>query len=93
MSSGWLSHDALKVCRAVSALDVYIEQPCASVRECATVRKHTDLPFVLDENVEDVRSVIQAWADNAADVVNIKISKFGGLTKAKQVLADTVQVQ
>ena len=26
-----------------------------------------------------------AWKDNAADVVNIKIGKFGGLTKAKRV--------
>ena len=27
-----------------------------------------------------------AWKDNAADVVNIKIGKFGGLTKAKRAL-------
>jgi L-alanine-DL-glutamate epimerase-like enolase superfamily enzyme len=28
---------------------------------------------------------VTAWKDNAADVVNIKIGKFGGITKAKRV--------
>ncbi len=38
-----------------------------------------------DENIEDLGSLVTAWKDNAADVVNIKIGKFGGLTKAKRV--------
>src|SRR5207253_840537 len=29
-NTGWLTHDALRVCRAVRDLDVYVEQPCAS---------------------------------------------------------------
>ena len=28
----------------------------------------------------------KAWQDHAADVVNIKISKFGGLTRAKEAV-------
>ena len=85
-NTGWLSHDALKVVKAVADLDVYIEQPCRTYQECLTVRRHTDLPFVLDENVTDLAMVIQASRDNAADVVNLKISKLGGLTKMKQVI-------
>ena len=53
--------------------------------ECLTVRRHTDLPFVMDETVNDVGSLLDCHREAAADVVNIKISKFGGLTKAKQV--------
>eukprot|EP00794_Sanderia_malayensis_P014318 gene14318-15807_t len=83
-NTGWLSHEAITIANAVKDLDVYIEQPCATYDECHRVRKHTNLPFVLDEVVHDVDSLIKAHHDNAADIVNLKISKFGGLTKIKQ---------
>ncbi len=84
-NTGWLTHQALRVVRAVADLDVYIEQPCATYEECLTVRRHTDHPFVLDESVQDLAAVVRAWADRAMDVVNVKISKVGGLTKARLV--------
>ncbi len=83
-NTGWLMHDALRVVRAVRDVDVYIEQPCPSYEECLTVRRHTDHPFVLDEVIDSVDVLLRAHADRAMDVVNIKISKFGGLTKARQ---------
>ena len=83
-NTGWLMHDALRVVRAVRDVDVYIEQPCPSYEECLTVRRHTDHPFVLDEVIDSVEMLLRGHADRAMDVVNIKISKFGGLTKAKQ---------
>ena len=52
--------------------------------ECLTVRKHVNGPFILDENISDIQTIAKAWQDHAADVVNIKISKFGGITRAKQ---------
>ena len=82
---GWALHDAMKVVKAVSHLDVYIEQPCISYRECLSLRSHTNLPFILDENISDLDHLVAVARDNAADVVNIKISKFGGLTKSKMV--------
>lgn len=83
-NTGWLMHDALRVVRAVRDVDVYIEQPCLSYEECLTVRRHTDHPFVLDEVIDSVDVLLRGHADRAMDVVNIKISKFGGLTRAKQ---------
>jgi L-alanine-DL-glutamate epimerase-like enolase superfamily enzyme len=83
-NTGWLMHDALRVVKAVSDLDVYIEQPCLSYEECLSIRRHTSLPFVLDEVIDSVDVLVRARADLAMDVVNIKISKFGGLTKARQ---------
>jgi cis-L-3-hydroxyproline dehydratase len=82
-NTGWLPHDALRVIRAVRDIDVYIEQPCLSYEECLSVRRHCDHPFVLDEVIDSVGTLIRAHADNAMDVVNLKISKLGGLTKAK----------
>lgn len=83
-NTGWLMHDALRVVRAVRDIDVYIEQPCASYEECLTIRRHTDHPFVLDEVIDSIDVLLRGHADRAMDVVNIKISKFGGLTKARQ---------
>ncbi|MFO0891731.1 MAG: enolase C-terminal domain-like protein [Isosphaeraceae bacterium] len=39
---------------------------------------------MLDENVDSIDLLLRAHADRAMDVVNIKISKFGGLTRARQ---------
>ena len=83
-NTGWLMHDALRVVKAVRDIDVYIEQPCLTYEECLTVRQHTDHPFVLDEVIDGMDVLLRGHADRAMDVVNIKISKFGGLTKAKQ---------
>jgi L-alanine-DL-glutamate epimerase-like enolase superfamily enzyme len=83
-NTGWLRHEALRVARAVRDVDVYIEQPCTSYEECLGVRRRIDQPFVLDECIDSVATLVRAHADAAADVVNLKISKLGGLTRARQ---------
>jgi L-alanine-DL-glutamate epimerase-like enolase superfamily enzyme len=83
-NTGWLMHDALRVVRAVRDVDVYIEQPCASYEQCLTVRRHTDHPFVLDEVMDSIDMLLRGHADRAMDVVNLKISKLGGLTRARE---------
>ncbi|QEG01364.1 4-hydroxyproline betaine 2-epimerase [Stieleria maiorica] len=83
-NTGWLMHEAMRVVGAVRDVDVYIEQPCATYQQCLTVRQHTNLPFILDEVIDSVDAILKGASDRAMDAVNIKISKFGGLTKAKQ---------
>ena len=39
---------------------------------------------VLDEVIDSIDVLLRGHADRAMDVVNIKISKFGGLTRARQ---------
>merc|ERR1711872_204284 len=85
-NTGWTTHQALRLVSAVKDVDVYIEQPCPTYQECRIVRNNTNLPFVLDEVVDDINSLLDTVKDGSADVVNIKISKFGGLTKAKQAV-------
>jgi L-alanine-DL-glutamate epimerase-like enolase superfamily enzyme len=84
-NTGWLPHEAMRVVRAVRDVDVYIEQPCLSYEECLSVREHCDHPFILDENVDGLDMLLRAKADRAMDVVNLKISKLGGLTKTRQI--------
>ncbi|MDA0282232.1 MAG: mandelate racemase/muconate lactonizing enzyme family protein [Planctomycetota bacterium] len=83
-NTGWLMHEAARVVRGVKDVDVYIEQPCVSYEECLSIRERTDHPFVMDEVIDGMDSLLKLHSDRAADVVNIKISKFGGLTKARQ---------
>jgi L-alanine-DL-glutamate epimerase-like enolase superfamily enzyme len=82
---GWTQHQALSVAAGVRDVNVYIEQPCASYEECLVVRRHTDRPFILDEVMDDLRMVVRGYHEQAMDAINLKISKVGGLTKARQV--------
>jgi len=84
-NTGWTQHQALRVADAVRHTDVYIEQPCKSYEECLAVRRHTNRPFILDEVIDDVRMVVRGAADRAMDVINLKISKVGGLTPAREI--------
>src|ERR1043165_2464565 len=84
-NTGWVQHEAIRVARAVRDIDVYIEQPCLTYEECLAVRRQIPHPFVLDENIDSLDVLLRAKADLAMDVVNLKISKLGGLTKTKQV--------
>ena len=82
-NTGWSKADAARVVNAVADLDVYIEQPCMSYEESVSIRRRTSLPFVLDENIGSVGDLVTGIAEDAFDVINLKISKVGGLTKAK----------
>jgi L-alanine-DL-glutamate epimerase-like enolase superfamily enzyme len=84
-NTGWVQHQALRVADAIRAVDVYIEQPCLHYEECLAVRRHSNRPFVLDEVMDDVHMLLRGYADQAMDVINLKISKVGGLTKARQI--------
>jgi cis-L-3-hydroxyproline dehydratase len=91
-NTGWLRHEAMRIVRGVSDVDVYIEQPCLSYEECLSVRRATNHPFVIDECVDGLDTLLRAQADLAMDVVNIKISKFGGMTRARQARDLCVQL-
>jgi cis-L-3-hydroxyproline dehydratase len=84
-NTGWTMHEAARVVAAVRDLDVYIEQPCRSYQECLAIRRRSSLPFILDEVIEGMQSLLIALADGAMDIINLKISKVGGLSRAKEM--------
>ena len=47
------------------------------------MRRRTSRPFVLDEVIDGSACSFAALADDAMDIINLKISKVGGLTKAR----------
>ena len=84
-NTGWTMHEAARVVAAVKDIDVYIEQPCSSYEECLAVRERTALPFILDENIDGLQTLLRGLEDRAFDAINLKISKVGGFTKARQI--------
>jgi len=83
-NTGWVQHEAIRIAKAVRDVDVYIEQPCLTYEENLAVRRQITQPFVLDENIDELGILLRARADHAMDVVNLKISKLGGLTRTRQ---------
>ena len=54
--------------------------------ECLQVRRKVDLPMKLDECVTNMTVAQRIVRDRSAEIVCIKISKQGGLSKAKRML-------
>jgi cis-L-3-hydroxyproline dehydratase len=84
-NQGWHLDEALRVVRATRELDYVLEQPCMSYAECLHIRRHTDLPMKLDECITGLDMAQRAVADHAAEIMCLKISNLGGLSKARVV--------
>ena len=81
---GWRLNEALIAARAMEHLPrFYFEQPCPTMEECIEVRRHTTLPMVYDEVISDPATLLRAVREGGAGAFNLKVSKVGGLTKAK----------
>ncbi|WP_282608551.1 mandelate racemase/muconate lactonizing enzyme family protein [Pelagibius sp. Alg239-R121] len=76
--------EATRVGRAVADLDIMLEQPCATLEDCASVRAATGLPMKIDENAHDTESLLKAHALGCMDAVALKLSKFGGLSALRR---------
>lgn len=76
--------DAIRVARAVAHLDVMLEQPCATLEECANVKTSANLLMKIDENAFDTSSLLKASHLQCMDAVALKLSKFGGLSNMRR---------
>lgn len=85
LNRSWMPADAIAVMNRVRDLRVFFEQPCESFEENLQVRRATVHPISLDEGIKEMADLIRAQSEQAAEIVNIKVSRVGGLTKAKQM--------
>jgi L-alanine-DL-glutamate epimerase-like enolase superfamily enzyme len=76
----WSQHEAVRVVAALDDRDIFFEQPCASMAQCASVRRRSNRPFILDESIEGMDDLLRARQTDAADAVMLKFSRFGGIT-------------
>lgn len=83
-NGGYTVHEATTAARELERYPhVLLEQPCATLEECLTVRRCTSLPMVYDEVVTDAVALVRAAGEGGASAVNLKVSRVGGLTPAR----------
>ncbi|MDX6542316.1 MAG: cis-L-3-hydroxyproline dehydratase [Gaiellales bacterium] len=95
-NGGWRMQEAVVAARLLEGLDrIYFEQPCPTLEECLYVRRRTTLPMVLDEVITDAGAFLRAFHEGGMEAINLKISKVGGLTRARQIreLAETLGIR
>lgn len=91
-NQAWTPAEALAVLEALHAADValeLVEQPVAAadLNGLASVTAHSPYPVMADESVftaDDIRRIADA---GAADLVNLKLLKCGGLHPARAMVA------
>ncbi|SBT65427.1 muconate cycloisomerase [Micromonospora sediminicola] len=90
-NQGWTPREAVRVIRGIedAGLDVeLVEQPVyrRDLDGLAWVSDRVDLPILADESVFDVRDLVEVIRRRAADMVNVKLAKCGGLQPARTLL-------
>jgi L-alanine-DL-glutamate epimerase-like enolase superfamily enzyme len=84
-NGSWGTAETRRFLMATRDLDYTLEQPCATYEENLAIRRATDRPFVLDETIDSVDTMLRAVGDGLVDGVTIKLARVGGLTRAKLI--------
>lgn len=89
-NQGWTVPQAISALRAMADCRVqFAEQPVAAedVEGLARVRAHCPVPVMADEAVHSPGDALRVIRAGAADYVNIKLMKAGGLWRAREIAA------
>ena len=91
VNQGWRTPGvAIVAIRAMASLQPnYVEQPVLwwDLEGLAEVRRQTGAVIMIDEGCHGPRDMLRAVSLRAADLVNIKLMKTGGLTNAQKLNA------
>ena len=85
VNRAWLPREAITVMNAISGITSWFEQPCETLDEIAQVRRQTSHPICVDEGLHSYHDLTRIHAEGIAEIVNIKINRVGGLTKARRI--------
>jgi L-Ala-D/L-Glu epimerase len=90
-NQGWTPREAVRVIRGIedAGLDVeLVEQPVPhwDLDGLAWVSDRVGVPILADESVYGVRDLVEVIRRRAADMVNVKLAKCGGLGPARTLL-------
>ena len=81
----WLPREAITVLNSVKGLASWFEQPCETLDQIAQVRRHTRYPICVDEGLHTMQDLVRIQREGIAELVNIKINRVGGLTRARRM--------
>jgi len=85
VNRAWLPREAITVMNAISGITSWFEQPCETLDEIAQVRRQTSQPICIDEGLHSYSDLTRIHSEGIAEIVNIKINRVGGLTKARRI--------
>jgi len=90
-NTGWDCFEAVRVVRALEDAGVgleLVEQPVGrrDLLGMAYVRRHVETPVLADESVFGVDDLVELVRHGAADLVNLKVAKAGGITPALELV-------
>jgi L-alanine-DL-glutamate epimerase-like enolase superfamily enzyme len=85
VNRAWTPAEAMTVMNGVADLSVTFEQPCETLEQCAQVRARTAHPISIDERLETETDMIRIVSQGIGEIVNIKLNRVGGLTKARRL--------
>lgn len=89
-NGGWTRSDAMRSVSKMRKCEVsYLEQPLPGwdLDGLAMIRRQSEIPMMADESVWTSHDVVKLAEHKAVDIVNIKITKTGGLKNALDVYA------
>jgi L-alanine-DL-glutamate epimerase-like enolase superfamily enzyme len=89
-NQGYAPHRAIEVVRRMARFDLQlVEQPVPrwDVEGLAHVRRSIPFPVMADEAAFSPADVLRIARADAADIINIKPQKFGGLAGSREVAA------
>lgn len=76
---GLTTRDALRLSRECPDIPFILEQPCNSIEEIAAIRSQIGHGTYIDENGEDLATVIRAVGQGLCDGFGMKVTRIGGL--------------
>ncbi len=90
-NQGWTPRDAVRVISTLEDLGLgveLVEQPVAAadLEGLAWVTARVGTPVMADESVYGLRDLVEVIRRRAADLVNVKLAKCGGLTTGRTLL-------
>ncbi len=71
---------------------IYLEQPSATLLECAHLRESWAGPMVIDENITSLSALLEAHRLGVADGITIKLTRVGGITPARLIRDTAVEL-
>jgi len=75
------TRDALRLSRECPDIPFVMEQPCNTIEELAAIRGQVHHGIYLDENGEDLATVIRAAGQGLVDGFGMKLTRIGGLSQ------------
>ena len=86
-NQGWDCHEAVRVLDTLAGEIELVEQPVPAhdLLGLAHVRRHAAVPVMADESVFDLHDLVEVVRHDAADLVNLKLAKAGGVTPALEL--------